>query len=153
MNTKAIKAVVGVVAMLAGAVSVQAAEWETVARVGDEAVYLDLTSLRVVDGTVEGRVLHTYEQARTVGDDAYAHLSREMGYRFDCASGELGYRSFAMLSGAPGSGTVVFSGEASADMYAAGADVGDLAMLATACSPAKVARAERQSGGVVATAK
>jgi hypothetical protein len=153
MNTKAIKVAMGAVAMLVAAVSVQAAEWETVTRAGDETVYLDLASLRVADGGIEARVLHTYRSERTVGDDAYGHLSREMSYRFDCAAGELGYRAFSMWSGELGSGQVVFSGKASVDMYAAGSDAGEVAMLATACSPAKVARAERQSGGVVAGTK
>jgi hypothetical protein len=153
MNTKAIKAVVGVVAMLAGAVSVQAAEWETVARVDNESIYLDLDSLRVVEGYVEGRALHNYQRERTIGDSWYSHRSREMSYRFDCATGELGYRAFAMYRGELGTGEVVFSGKASMDMYAADPDQGDVAMLATACSPAKVARAERQSGGMFATVK
>jgi len=153
MNTKKIKVAMGAVAMLAAAVSVQAAEWETVTRAGDETVYLDLASLRVADGGIEARVLHTYRSERTVGDDAYGHLSREMRYRFDCASGELGYRSFAMWSGELGSGSVVMSGEATADMYAAGENTAEVAMVAAACAPAKVARAERQSAGRLARVK
>jgi hypothetical protein len=153
MNTKAIKAVVGAVAMLATAVAVQAAEWETVARVDNETVYLDLDSLRMVEGVIEGRVMHNYDRARTIGDSWYAHRSREMTYRFDCAAGELGYRSFAMWRGELGTGEQVFAGKASADMYAADPDQGDVAMMSQVCSAAKVARAGRQSGGVVAATK
>lgn len=142
--------------VLAGAVAVScalsltstatAAQWESVVRNADEALYVDLDSLRMVDGHVEAQALHTYAKSRTLGQDWYAHRSRVMTYRFDCNGEKLAFTAFDLRSGELGSGETVIAGTTGGHMFPAASDPLDGKLMGKVCSPANLVRAERHGG-------
>jgi hypothetical protein len=113
MNTKTIKAVVGVVAMLAGTVSVQAADWEMAGRTAQQvAVYVDGGSIeRAGSGVVRLTALEDFGKVEYLGEPVYPHRSRQTTFRVDCGVREVGYESWVLYEGARGSGGVVWSAE------------------------------------------
>lgn len=123
-----------------------AAQWESVVRNADEALYVDLDSLRMVDGQVEAQALHTYSKPRTLGQDWYAHKSRVMTYRFDCNGEKLTFTAFEMRSGELGSGETVIAGTSGGHMFPAANDPLDGKLMGKVCSPANLTRAERGGG-------
>lgn len=123
-----------------------ATQWESVVRNADEALYVDLDSLRMVDGHVEAQALHTYSKARTLGQDWYAHRSRVMTYRFDCNGEKLAFTAFEMRSGELGSGETVIAGTTGGYMFPAASDPLDDKLMGKVCSPANLTRAERHGG-------
>lgn len=143
--TKTLAAVFAAAA-LASSGSCLAADWETVVRNADETVYLDLDSLRIAGGRIEGQVMHSYERSRDLGENWYQHRSRVMTYQFECASEMLGFTSYEMTKGELGSGEVVFGGVAGGALFPAANDPQDARLIARACNPANVARAGRQNG-------
>jgi hypothetical protein len=130
-----------------------AAEWATVAADADETVFVDLESLAVAGSSIEAQVLHNFTRIRTLGDDWYEHRSRVMRYRVSCESGRLGFVSFEMMSGELGSGSTVFAGTTSGELFDAADDTMDGRLVYRLCTPAIVARAERQTARLELTAK
>jgi len=128
------------------AATATAAQWDSVVRNADEALYVDLDSLRMVGGHVEAQALHSYSTARTLGQDWYAHRSRVMTYRFDCNGEMLGFTAFEMRSGELGSGETVFAGSTGGSMFPAASDPMDREFMGKVCNPANVTRAERHGG-------
>lgn len=121
------------------------AQWETVARTSDESIFVDLESLRLVGSHVEAQGMHSYVQSRNLGQDWYVHRSRLMTYRFDCGAEMLAYTSFEMKSGELGSGETVYAGSTGGDLFPAASHPLDLKLMGKVCSPANLARAERQA--------
>lgn len=129
-----------------------AAEWETVAAQGDETVFVDMQSLAIAGSMIEARVLHNYRNARSLGDDWYEHRSRIMSYRVACDSGRLGFVALEMKSGELGSGDTVFEGMTSGELFDAEKGAADGRLVYRRCTPAVVARAERQTAHLKLTA-
>ena len=100
-------------ALLLASFPVFAGEWSLVARDKDEIVFVDQTSIRQYGDLKRARVLHSYSNARTVGDEAFPHKSEILLYAVRCEDRSLGFENWTMTAGEIGSGATIWSGHVS----------------------------------------
>jgi hypothetical protein len=123
-----------VAALLMLATTAFAEEWSLVGRDGDEIVFVDRTSIYEVGDLKKARVLRSFSQVQTIGDDAYPHKSEILLYAVRCGDNSLGFEQWTMTAGEIGTGTTVWSGQIEqASLYKAPNDPIDVSMIATVC--------------------
>ncbi len=123
-----------VAALLMLATTAFAEEWSLVARDGDEIVFVDRTSIYEVGDLKKARVLRSFSQVQTIGDEAYPHKSEILLYAVRCGDNSLGFEQWTMTAGEIGTGTTVWTGQIEQpSLYKAPNDPIEVSMIATVC--------------------
>jgi hypothetical protein len=116
------------------ATSAFAAEWSLVGHEGNETVFVDRTSIYSVGDLKKARVLRSFSQVQTIGDQAFPHKSEILLYAVRCEDRSLGFEQWTMTSGEIGTGATVWSGEIEkASLYKDPDDPTFISMVATVC--------------------
>ena len=112
-----------------------AEEWSLVARDGNEIVFVDRTSIYEVGDLKKARVLRSFSQVQTIGDEAFPHKSEILLYAVSCEDRSLAFEQWTMTSGEIGTGATVWAGEIEkASMYKDPNDATFVSMIATVCN-------------------
>jgi len=112
-----------------------AAEWSLVAQEGNESVFVDRTSIYSVGDLKKARVLRSFSQVQTIGDEAFPHKSEILLYAVRCEDRSLGFEQWTMTTGEIGTGATVWTGEIDkASLYQDPANPTFISMVATVCN-------------------
>jgi hypothetical protein len=112
-----------------------AEEWSLVGHEGNETVFVDRTSIYSVGDLKKARVLRSFSQVQTIGDQAFPHKSEILLYAVRCEDRSLGFEQWTMTSGEIGTGATVWTGEIEkASLYKDPADPTFVSMVATVCN-------------------
>jgi len=113
--------VAGVIALSASAAF--AGEWSWVGGAKDEVAYLDRSSVMAEGKLIKARVLRSYSQVQTIGDNAFQHKSQILNYAVRCEDRSIGFESWLMTTGEIGTGSTVWAGQVNhATFYRAALD-------------------------------
>jgi|GraSoi_2013_40cm_1033754.scaffolds.fasta_scaffold14298_3 hypothetical protein len=112
-----------------------AEEWSMVAHEGNETVFVDRTSIYEVGNLKKARVLRSFSQVQTIGDEAFPHKSEIMLYAVRCEDSSLGFEQWTMTAGEIGTGATVWTGEIEKPaLYKDPNDPTFVSMVATVCN-------------------
>jgi hypothetical protein len=97
-----------------GSALVQAEEWQAVSAGPEsgETVYIDRDSVHADGAFRKAWVLRNYSAVKTLGDNAFPHMSKRILYAFRCDAGEAGYSQWSFHSGELASGRTVWADNA-----------------------------------------
>jgi hypothetical protein len=117
------------------ATSAFAGEWSLMGHEGNETVFVDRTSIYSVGDLKKARVLRSFSEVQTIGDQAFPHKSEIMLYAVRCEDRSLGFEQWTMTSGEIGTGATVWTGEIEkASLYKDPGDPVFASMVATVCN-------------------
>jgi hypothetical protein len=88
-----------------------AEEWSLVAHDSNEIVFLDRTSIYEVGDLKKARVLRSFSQVQTIGDEAYPHKSEILLYAVRCEDRSLAFEQWTMTAGEIGTGATIWAGQ------------------------------------------
>ncbi len=112
-----------------------AAEWSLVSQDSNEIVFVDRTSIYAVGDLKKARVLRSFSQVQTIGDEAYPHKSEILLYAVSCEHRSLAFEQWTMTAGEIGTGATVWSGQVDQpSLYKDPTDPTFVSMVASVCN-------------------
>mgnify|MGYP001381265190 FL=1 len=122
-------------ALLLLATTAFAEEWSLVAHDSDEIVFVDRTSIYEVGDLKKARVLRSFSEVQTIGDEAYPHKSEILLYAVRCEDRSLGFEQWTMTAGEIGTGDTVWAGQlAQPSLYKDANNRTEISMIASVCN-------------------
>ncbi len=124
-----------VAALLLLATTAFAEEWSLVAHDGNEIVFVDRTSIFEVGDLKKARVLRSFSEVQTIGDDAFPHKSEILLYAVRCEDRSLAFEQWTMTTGEIGTGATVWTGQIEQpSLYKDPTDPTVVSMIASVCN-------------------
>jgi hypothetical protein len=112
-----------------------AEEWSLVAHDGNEIVFVDRTSIYEVGDLKKARVLRSFSEVQTIGDEAFPHKSEILLYAVRCEDGSLAFEQWTMTAGEIGTGATVWTGQIEQpSLYKDPTDPTVVSMIASVCN-------------------
>ena len=112
-----------------------AEEWSLVAQDGNEIVFVDRTSIFEMGDLKKARVLRSFSNVQTIGDEAFAHKSEILLYAVRCEDHSLAFEQWTMTAGEIGTGATVWAGQIEQpSLYKDPNDPMELSMIASVCN-------------------
>ena len=112
-----------------------AEEWSLVAQDDNEIVFVDRTSIYEVGDLKKARVLRSFSNIQTIGDEAFPHKSEILLYAVRCEDRSLAFEQWTMTAGEIGTGATVWTGQIDQpSLYKDPNDPTFVSMMASVCN-------------------